>query len=644
MTRRPLPVLVVALLLGGCGFAGCLEQAAAPTAPRPELQVFSSDGGRATSRTVAGSRRGRRDGLASTGLPAEGLVEAAPTAVIALDDGGFIGLDRGRKGLFVGVEDGGITWLVEGRDAGTDAGLDPDTDPSLFANPRALTRCPDGSFWLVDSSRKRLVEWLPPDRIGRTIDGRDAGFGVVRGLTCDAKGALWAADPVTHVLWRQSPTEPLHIALGMGIGERLDGPGDVAQFDSPVALALDRAGTLFVGERDAVRRIGADGAVQTVGRAIDLPDGGTRRLGRVEGLAVDDEGVVWLALPGADDVVGLLPDGGWRLPDWHEASGEPAHFRDPMGIAWDGVSHRLLVAGPSRGALLALDPVSAQVVELAPASLLRRDEALLDSPNAILAASDGALWVVESNSRRLRRIEGGRVTTLVDSTEGGRLIETRGRRPLPGTLLQVGEEVWVAFGPRLEARSLDGALLRSRTFDFELSGLAVHPTEGALAGDAAHRSLVSLSFGEAAPKTVVPGPLGGMPSQLRLDSRGRLVFVLGGRELRRWSVATGMEELLRAGPEVGDGRLGEPTVGLGSLAGLELLSDDVMLVSDGHRIRRLDLTARTVQTVVGKFDACTADGAGRHAHLNAPQGLSLRGGQLFIADRDNHRIRAITLP
>ena len=63
-----------------------------------------------------------------------------------------------------------------------------------------------------------------------------------------------------------------------------------------------------------------------------------------------------------------------------------------------------------------------------------------------------------------------------------------------------------------------------------------------------------------------------------------------------------------------------------------------------HRIRAIDLASKTVSTLAGSGTAGHRDDtAGTAAQFNRPTGLALSGTTLYVADYNNHRIRAIDL-
>ena len=81
-------------------------------------------------------------------------------------------------------------------------------------------------------------------------------------------------------------------------------------------------------------------------------------------------------------------------------------------------------------------------------------------------------------------------------------------------------------------------------------------------------------------------------------------------------------------------------------AGLAV-SGDTLYVADqnNHRIRAIDLASanKTVRTIAGSGTPGHANGAGVAAQFDTPTGLAVSGGTLYVADYNNHRIRAIDI-
>ena len=102
----------------------------------------------------------------------------------------------------------------------------------------------------------------------------------------------------------------------------------------------------------------------------------------------------------------------------------------------------------------------------------------------------------------------------------------------------------------------------------------------------------------------------------------------------------------------GGGTIGDYVDGVGSTArfnhpsGLAVDASGTTLYvadSDNHRIRAIDLASRRVSTLAGSGAPDHANGVGTAARFNGPAGIAVSGGTLYVADSGNHRIRAIDI-
>lgn len=139
------------------------------------------------------------------------------------------------------------------------------------------------------------------------------------------------------------------------------------------------------------------------------------------------------------------------------------------------------------------------------------------------------------------------------------------------------------------------------------------------------------------------------PTFVAVDVGGNIFFADSRNHLvRRWDAASGaLSTVAGDGTEgfAGDG--GAATAAsLDSPSGIAVDAAGNVFVADSrnHRIRRIDAITRVISTIAGTgspgYSGDLGD-AGR-AGLNLPQGLSVdAGGNLLLADRQNHRVRRI---
>ncbi len=72
-----------------------------------------------------------------------------------------------------------------------------------------------------------------------------------------------------------------------------------------------------------------------------------------------------------------------------------------------------------------------------------------------------------------------------------------------------------------------------------------------------------------------------------------------------------------------------------------LYQDGVVYIADtyNHKIKRADLSAKTVVTVAGTGKPGHKDGAALEAEFREPSGIALLDGKIYVADTNNHQIR-----
>ena len=112
--------------------------------------------------------------------------------------------------------------------------------------------------------------------------GSAARFFRPGGIVCDSSGNVLVADSGNHRIRRVSVSGQVVTLAGSGQGAR-DGTGTLAQFDNPVAVALDGAGNLLIGENltsdvngtltntGRIRKMTPAGVVSTL--VANVPDG-----------------------------------------------------------------------------------------------------------------------------------------------------------------------------------------------------------------------------------------------------------------------------------------------------------------------------------------------------------------------------------
>ena len=257
----------------------------------PESQLDRGDGGLATQATLRVP-----EALAFDGAGNLYIADAVDNRVRMVDTAGIITTIAGGGTPTDGLGDGG---------AATAASL---------SNPTGLTVGPAGELYVSDNNHFRVRKVLAgviSTAVGNgTLNvGGDGGpaaksqFGAPRGMARDGAGNLYVADTGNERVRRIDPSGRVTTVAGTTWGFGGDGgPAVAAKLHRPEAVAVDRAGNLFISDsqNDRVRKVDSAGIITTVagGGTVDLGDGGPATdvvLQEPSGLAVDGAGNLYIA-------------------------------------------------------------------------------------------------------------------------------------------------------------------------------------------------------------------------------------------------------------------------------------------------------------------------------------------------------------
>jgi streptogramin lyase len=289
---------------------------------------------------------------------------------------------------------------------GTSAARDGDATHARLSDPFGVAIGPDGTIYVADAGDAQRIRRLAPDGSVTTLAGGVRGFAdgpgdaarfdTPSGLAIDAGGALYLADTGNNAIRRISPDGQVTTIAGDGLPGHRDGPGSQARFNGPVGVAVAPDGRVIVADtyNDRIRAIGLDGSVTTIAGAGSpgLVDGPAEiaQFDTPCGVAIDEHGRIHVADTGNGllrvvDAIGsvttpstLYPDGPFRpigialagavtyvvdesgrvveitdgrtvrtlagaAPGFRDGSASEARFRRPAGIAANGVG-RVVVA------------------------------------------------------------------------------------------------------------------------------------------------------------------------------------------------------------------------------------------------------------------------------------------------------------
>ncbi len=196
--------------------------------------------------------------------------------------------------------------------------------------------------------------------------GNVAQFSYPHGVAVDSSGKVYVADSSNHRIREITSGGVVSTLAGSGTAGFMDGAGNVAQFNSPVGVAVDVSGNIYVADKKnhRIRKITTDagGVVEvetlagTGGTGFMNGAGNVAQFNKPNGVAVDVSGNVYVAdsdnnrirkiTTDAGGVVEVETLAGTGSSGSTNGAGNVARFNEPKGIAVD-VSGNVYVADSS---------------------------------------------------------------------------------------------------------------------------------------------------------------------------------------------------------------------------------------------------------------------------------------------------------
>lgn len=414
--------------------------------------LYFVDIGGAAIRKVSGgiltTVAGGSPGFFGDGGPATAAGLNFPTG-IAFDPSGNLYIADGNNNRVRKVSRGIITTVAGNGTPGFSGDGGRATDASLYF-PVGIGFDSGGALYIADAYNNRIRQVS-----GSTIftvagngtaafsgDGGpalQASIDQPVGLLIDPSGNLLISDSFNHRIRKVSSGNITTIA-GNGIFKFTGdgGPATLAHLNMPAGLALDPAGNLYIADNanNAVRKV-SGGTITTVagtGAAGSSGDGQpatAATLFGVSDVALDAAGNIYIAdqLNSRIREVsnGVIRTVAGRSKYGHSGDGGPATNADlgqPQGIAIDA-SGNLYIADTGNNVIrkVAQNGIISNFAGNGTAGFAGDNgppqNAEFNGPQGVTVDSSGAVYVADSNNRRIRKIANGVVTTVAGNGTAG---------------------------------------------------------------------------------------------------------------------------------------------------------------------------------------------------------------------------------
>lgn len=479
-----------------------------------------------------------------------------------------------------------------------------------FLAPGGLALDSSGNLYIADGSARTIRKMVLSSGTVTTIAGSsgmigsfdgigtNALFGGPHGLSLDGNGNLFVADRgnnnIRKIVLSSGAVTTLAGMAGMTGGA--DGTGASARFNSPMDVAADRNGNLYVSDsaNGTIRKVVvATGAVSTLAgmalyRGSSDGTGAAANFNALEGLALDGSGNLYVADSGNQAVRRVVTStgvvttiaGSARHNGNTDGTGASARFTGPGFMVPDGCGN-LYVSDSDNYAIRKVVAATGTVTTVAGTAFLAGStdgtgtDARFNTPAGLALDPFGNLYVADYRNHTIRKV----------TLSTGAVSTVAGMAGMKG--------------------SADGTGTAAR-FGFP-NGLALDSSSNLYVADGDNSTIRKMSLASGAVTTLaglagVPGSVDGTGSAARFS----------------YPCALAME---------------------GSVN---------LYVADcrDNTIRKVVLATGTVTTLAGMSGAKgSTDGTGAAARFNTPAGLGLDGnGNLYVADYLNATLRKVSLP
>ncbi len=570
--------------------------------------------------------------------------------------------------------------------SGAQGSADGNGAAASFSSPTGVAVDASGNVFVADSSNSKIRKITPAGDVttfaGSGLGGSANGTGTAAsfnqpgGLAVDASGNLYVADRGNHKIRKISPAGVVTTLAGSGNQGSVNGTGAAASFDNPRGVTVDTAGNVFVADfaNNKIRKITPAGLVSTFA--------GSGSQGSADGtgvtasfiwptdVAADSSGNVFVADYGNHKIRKITPTGmvstaaGSGSYASVDGNGAAASFYSPSGVAVDGNGRVFVTDEGSHKIRKGTPGLLTQTITFGPLPT----KSVAAAPFAITASVGSGLPVTLSIFSGPATITGNIVTltgpgtVVVRATQAGNssfepapavyqsfIVTVETDTTFHGYLFQTlaGSGYLSTFG------STDGS---GGAASFSIpTGVAADSNGNVFVADRDNNKIRKVTPAGVVTTFAGSGIEGNMegtgtaarfyrPSGVAVDASGNVFVADTFNNKIRKITAAGVVTTFAGSGSSGSANGTGSAASFNSPTGVAVDAGGNVFVADlgNHRIRKIT-AAGAVTTHAGSGVSGSANGTGTAASFNSPQGVAVdQGGSVFVADQGNHKIRKIT--
>jgi invasion protein IalB len=480
------------------------------------------------------------------------------------------------------------------------------------------------------------------------------------GTAVDAGGNIYIADRLNHRIRKiNASTGEITTIAGSGTsGSSGDGgQATAARLTNPFGVTVDAGGNIYIGDQGnyRIRKVTAStGIITTIagtGTSGSSGDGGQATAAQVNfasGLAVDADGNVFIAdqsnhrirkITASTGIITTIAGTGTSGSSGDGEQATAAQLSTPQGVALDA-SGNIYIADRFNHRIRKITASTGVITTIAGTGTSgssgdggQATAALVSNPQGIALDANGNIYIGDTGNQRIRKVTAstGIITTIAgtgtsgSSGDGGQATAAQLSTPV-GVAVDASGNIYIGNQTAHRVRKI--------TASTGVISTAAGTGIAAFSGDGGQASSAQLND----------------PWASTVDGSGNVFIAdLNNHRIRKITASTGVMSTIAGNGTSGfSGDGGQATAAqLSSPSGVAVDgSGNVYTVDRGtNRIRKITASTGIMSTIAGTgTSGSTGDGGqATAAQISNPFGVAVDGGgNVYIADQNNNRIRKIT--